>query len=219
LKEGVVSIYLESSGHPLAKMLAVSTVGLPGSFLHLRPTTAEEVMRYRLPFMVEDMANNKWFNWGPPPPGKETVGIAAAYNKFGQGQSLYVGINLFQAMSQKLFWIRRWIPEVMRQLVPQPIAELRSQVLPDYVHGTFFWSKDKRSILVQVLNAVELVTNGEFRGVPNVEIQLNSGKLSVKTARVVWPKVQDLQVRSAKGRTEITLANPERYTALQLTLE
>lgn len=63
LKEGVVSIYLESSGHPLAKMLAVSTVGLPGPFLHLRPTTAEEVMRYRLPFMVEDLANNKWFNW------------------------------------------------------------------------------------------------------------------------------------------------------------
>jgi hypothetical protein len=106
----------------------------------------------------------------------------------------------------------------MRQLVPQPIAELRSQVLPEYVHGTFFWSKDKHSILVQVLNAVELVTNGEFRGVPSVEIQLNSAKVNVKTARVVWPKVQDLQVRSAKETTAITLTNPERYTALQLML-
>ena len=44
-------------------------MGLPGSFLRVKRTTAEEVMRYRLPFMVEDLPHNKWFNWGPPPPG------------------------------------------------------------------------------------------------------------------------------------------------------
>jgi hypothetical protein len=218
LKEGVVSIYLESAGHPLAQMLSVSTVGLPGSFLTLRRTTAQEVMRYRLPFMVEDMAHHKWFNWGPPPPGQETGGIAVAHNKFGKGQALYLGVNLFQAMHQKLFWIRKWVPELMRQLVPQPMAELRSHILPEYVHGTFFWSKDQRSILVQVLNAVELATEGQFQGVPQVEIRLNATKLKVNTARVVWPQSQDLQVRSANGTTKIILTNPERYIALQLML-
>jgi hypothetical protein len=169
-KEGVVSIYMESTGHALCKSLAVSTVGLPGSFLRLRQTSGQEVLRYRLPFMIEDLDNHKWFNWGPPPPGQEMGGPAAVFNRFGQGQSLYVGVSLFQAMSRKLFWIRSWVPEVMRSLVPQPIAELRSEVFPEYVHGTFFWEKDRRSLLVQVLNAIELSTQGEFREVPAVEI-------------------------------------------------
>jgi hypothetical protein len=91
-------------------------------------------------------------------------------------------------------------------------------MLPEYVHATFFWSKDKRSLLVQVLNAVELATEGEFRGVPEVRIRLHEAKLKVKAARVVWPQSQDLPVRSASGKTEITLTNPQRYTALQLVV-
>ena len=114
------SIYLESAGHPLAKMLAVSTVGLPGSFVKLKRTTADEVMRYRLPFMVEDVAHIHWFNWGPPPPGTETAGTAVALNRFGKGQALYLGVPIFWAMNSRLHWIRTWIPEFMRQLVPNP---------------------------------------------------------------------------------------------------
>ncbi|MBV9624889.1 MAG: alpha-L-fucosidase, partial [Acidobacteria bacterium] len=130
LKEDVVSIYLESSGHRLSKSLGVSTVGLPGPFLRLRHTSGEELMRYRLPFMVEDMAHNKWFNWGPPPPGAESGGPAAVFNRFGRGQCVYIGVNLFQAIHQKLFWVRSWVRELVQSLVPTPIAELRSEVFP-----------------------------------------------------------------------------------------
>jgi Hypothetical glycosyl hydrolase 6 len=217
-KEGVVSIYMESSGHALSKSLAVSTVGLPGSFLRLRQTSGQEVLRYRLPLMIEDLDNHKWFNWGPPPPGPEMGGPAAVFNKFGQGQSLYVGVSLFQAMSRKLFWIRSWVPEVMRSMVPQPVAELRSEVFPEYVHGTFFWEKDRRSVLVQVLNAIELSTQGEFREVPAVEIKVNSARVKIKSAEVLWPAKQELPIRSRQGNVEITLPSPARYTALRLQL-
>ena len=215
-KEDVISIYLESTGHALSKSLAVSTVGLPGSFLHLRQTSGQEVLRYRLPFMIEDMANHKWFNWGPPPPGPEMGGPAAVFNDFGKGQSLYVGVNLFQAMSSKLFWIRSWVPEVMRLLLPQPVAELRSVVFPEYVHGTFFWEQDRRSLLVQVLNAIELTTQGEFREVPAVEIRINSARIKIKSAKVLWPSEQELPIRNGPGSANITLPSPARYTALRL---
>jgi len=107
---------------------------------------------------------------------------------------------------------------VMRQLIPHPIAELRSQTLPEYVHGTFFWSQDKRSILVQILNAMELATNGEFQAVPKVEIDLNPSKLKVASAQIIWPKVMPLKVQSVNGKTQIVLSNPGRYTALRLML-
>jgi hypothetical protein len=217
-KENVVSIYLESTGHALSKSLAVSTVGLPGSFLRLRQTSGQEVLRYRLPFMIEDLPNHHWFNWGPPPPGQESGGPAAVFNNFGKGQSLYIGVNLFRAMSSKLFWIRNWVPEVMRLLVPQAVAELRSEVFPEYVHGTFFWEKDRRSLLVQVLNAIELATQGEFREVPAVEIRVNSARVKIKSAEVLWPAAQQLPIRNAQGNANITLPSPARYTTLRLQL-
>jgi hypothetical protein len=217
-KEGVISIYLESTGHALSKSLAVSTVGLPGSFLRVRQTSGQEVLRYRLPFMIEDLPNRKWFNWGPPPPGEETGGPAAVFNQFGKGQSLYVGVNLFQAMNSKLFWIRSWVPEVMRSLVPQPVAELRSEVFPEYVHGTFFWEKDGRSLLVQVLTAIELSTQGQFREVPAVEIRIDSARVKIKSAKLLWPAEQELQMRNTPGNANITLAAPARYAALRLQI-
>lgn len=217
-KDNVISIYLESTGHALSKSLAVSTVGLPGSFLRLRQTSGQEVLRYRLPFMIEDLPNHHWFNWGPPPPGQESGGRAAVFNNFGKGQSLYVGVNLFQAMSSKLFWIRNWVPEVMRLMLPQPLAELRSEVFPEYVHGTFFWEKDRRSLLVQVLNAIELATQGEFREVPAVEIRVNSARVNIKSAEVLWPAAQQLPIRNAQGNANITLPSPARYTTLRLQL-
>jgi hypothetical protein len=217
-KDNPSSTYLESVGHPLAKMLASGTVGLPGSFLYLKTTTALEVMRYRLPFMVQDLSHNQWFNWGPPPPGARTGGTAVAYNKFGKGQSLYLGVPIFWAMQGQPNWIREWIPELLQHLVPKPIAEIRLDPKSKYVHGTFFYDKSKRFIMVQVLNAVELATLGEFRPVSSVELRINPTKLKVSGARVVWPKEEDLTVSSNNGFTRIIIPNPERYTVLFLRL-
>ncbi len=210
------STYLESAGHPLARMLSVSTVGMGGSFLRLRRTHAEEVMRYRLPLMVEDVTHHHWFNWGPPPPGSETAGTAVAFNKFGKGQSLYLGVPIFWAMQARPFWILDWIPALVRELAPNPIAELRSVPFSEFVHGTFFLDSDKRFVLVQVLNTIELVTQGEIRPAPRVEIHLDSRRLNVSGARIVWPETKDLPLKMADGRIEVVLENPSRYAALLL---
>ena len=220
LKKGVVQTYLESSGHVLTRSLAASTVGLSGAFLKLRIRAgAQELLRYRLPLMIEDLARNQWFNWGPPPPGGESAGTAAVYHRFEKGQAVYIGAPVFRAVTDdKMFWTRSWLPELVRQLVPNPLAELRFPALPQYLHGTFFWDKSKRFILVQILNAVELATGAEFVDIPMAEIRLNPAKLNVKGARVVWPAERPLEVDSAQGHTRIVVPRPGRYTALYLKL-
>ena len=226
LKGDFISTYLGSSGHTLAKPLSQGTVGLPGSFLYLKRTTAEEVMHYRLPVMVEDMAKNKWFNWGPPPPGKESAGTAIAYNKFGKGQAIYIGVPIFRAMSaqsgwgvsDRPFWIRAWIHELVRQLIPDPGAEIVPTPFTEYLHGSFFYEKSKQFILVQVLNTVELLAKGELQAPIAAEIRINPNKLKVMGARVVWPKTEDLPLRTEAGKTVVVLPGVEGYTALYLAL-
>ena len=228
-KEDVVQTYLDSTGHPLTKSLATSTVGLSGTFLRVKKRAgAEEIFRYRLPWMVEDLKNDKWFNWGPPPPGKETGGTAGVYHKFGKGQVVYLGVPLFEALHGALgavvfdrrdrFWIRKWVPRLVRQLVPHPIAELESKVLGEFVHGTFFYDQSRRYVLVQILNAIELATEAQYVTVPEVRIRLNPQRLNVAAARVVWPREQDLEVVSRDGKLHVAVPRPERYTALYLKL-
>jgi hypothetical protein len=218
LKKGVIQTYLQATGHRLTRSLRLSTVGVSGSFLKLRLRgEGEEMMRYRLPLMVEDVPHNHWFNWGPPPPGSEDGGTAAVYNRFGRGQSVYIGAPVFRGVtSDKLFWSRKWIPELVRRLAPNPVVELHFPALPEYLHGTFFFDKSRRFVLVQILNAVEMATNGQFVDVEWAEVHFHPGKLKVKGARVVWPEEKDLEIGTAEGRNRVRVPNPGRYTAVYL---
>ncbi len=227
LKGDLISTYLEPAKHDLARPLAGGTVGLADSFIYLKPAGAEEVMRYRLPVMVEEMGKNRWFNWGPPPPGPETAGMAVAYNRFGKGQAVYLGVPIFRAMSLRTsfgnvvdrpYWIRTWLHELIGSLVPHPAAEIVPTPFTEYLHGSFFYTQDRRFLLVQILNTVELLGKGELSAPLRVEIRLNPSKLKVRGARVVWPNTEDLPLHSTQTRTVVVLPRVERYVALYLQL-
>ena len=229
-KKRFISTYIESSGHPLAAIFDKETVGLPGSFVTVNRRTAEEVMRYRLPYMVEDKAHFHWYNWFSPPPGSELGGSAVTCNKVGKGKAIYFGVPIFRSESNKTAydmpllrkgrpcWIRDWIPGLIRQLVPNPIAEVRSEPFSEYVHGTFFWDKSKRFILVQVLNTIQQLTEGELRKAPPVVISVDSRQLALAGAQTVWPKEQPLVVERKQGRDQVVLPDLGTYTALYLKL-
>ncbi len=216
-REGnAVSTFLESAGHSLAGLIAQGTVGLPGPFVRMKETTAEVVMRYRLPLLAEDVPHNKWVGWGPPPPGSGMSGTAVAFNRFGKGQSVYIGAPIFWAMEWRAEWIQTWIPWLIRKLTPRPLAELRTSPPSEFVHGSFFYDLEKGMILVQVLDAVQLVTRGEMRPTPDVEIALDTVRLDVTAARVVWPKVRDIALKREGRIGRIGVEKPDRYMAIYL---
>jgi hypothetical protein len=218
-REGnATTTYLESVGHALAGLISNGTVGLPGPFVRMKETRGQPVLRYRLPLFAEDVSQNRWAGWGAPPPGLKTAGTAAVLNRFGKGQCFYVGVPIFWAMQWRPYWSQQWIPELVRALVGQPLAELRSDPASEYVHGSFFLDEVRRMILVQVLDTVELVTKGEMRLTPSVDISVDSGRLHIAGARIVWPKKKDLAVETRDRRTHIAIERPDRYTALYLRL-
>ena len=115
-------------------------------------------------------------------------------------------------------WIRDWIPGLIRQLVPSPIAEVRSEPFSEFVHGTFFWDKSKRFILVQVLNTIQQLTEGELRTAPPVVISVDPQRLALAGAQTVWPKEKALVAERKQGRDQIVLPDVGIYTALYLKL-
>jgi hypothetical protein len=51
-----------------------------------------------------------------------------------------------------------------------------------------------------------------------VEIRVDSTRVKIKSAKIIWPAEQELPIRSRQGNAEITLPSPGRYTALRLQL-
>jgi Hypothetical glycosyl hydrolase 6/Beta-galactosidase trimerisation domain len=218
-REGnAITTYLEPHGHPLTQAMSIGTVGLPGPFIRMRETSAQEVMSYRLPLFAEDVSKNLWVGWGSPPPGPNTAGVAVAFNRYGKGQSLYLGVPIFWAMQWRAHWIEEWVPAMVRRLVPGPVAELRTQPQSEYVHGSFFHDRARQLILVQILDAIALVTKGERRPTPTVEITLDAARFKIRAAEIVWPKTKTVEALLQAGRQSIRLENPDRYTALCLRL-
>ena len=86
------------------------------------------------------------------------------------------------------------------------------------MHATFFYDRSKKVVLVQVLNAIELATQGEYRLVPKVHLTVNPAKMKAVGARMVWPEMRDLTVGTRGGRTHLVLNAPPRYVALYLKL-
>lgn len=211
-----ITTYLESTGHPLAATISRGTVGLPGPFIRLKTTTAQTVMRYRLPLLAEDVAHNRWVGWGAPPPGPETAGPAVTFNRFGKGQALYLGVPIFWAMQWRAFWIQTWIPTLIRTLVPTPLVELRTEPFSEFVHGTFFHDEERQLVLVQVVDTVQLATEGEIRPTPDVHITVDRSRLNVTAAQVIWPKVRDLAITGHGTTAQIVIEKPDRYMALYL---
>ena len=156
---------------------------------------------------------------GSSPPGPSTGGPAVVFNRFGKGQSLYIGPPIFQEMDEKLFWVQKWIPAVVRTLVPHPIAELSFPDLGQHLHGTFFRDPSKRFVLVQILNGIELVTRAEFIDVRYAEVRWNPDKLNVTGARVVWPNAEELTIEPAAGKAaRLRVPSPGRiHCALSQT--
>jgi hypothetical protein len=106
----------------------------------------------------------------------------------------------------------------MRQLVKEPIAELRPEPFTEYLHGTFFYDQSGEYVLVQFLNAVEAAMEGEYRGISRVKIDVDGTRLKVTGARMVWPKEEELEIHPRGGRIEVVLPDPPRYGALYLKL-
>ena len=203
--------YLEQGG---------DTFGFPGSYLNVRRTTAKEMLRHRLPMMVQDMAKNKWYNWGPPPAGRETAGPGFTVNHFGRGLAMYFSMPLFRLMHGDLRrrWMRELVPEWIRRFTPPPAIEIGTSPRSDFVHGTFLFNGSRQRIVAQVLNTLPVATDGESRPARGISIRIDPARLKVTAARMVWPEAKDLPLTTDGGRLVINLPELDVYAAICLRL-
>ena len=212
---------MESAGHPLAKMLDLSTVGFPGAYLNIKQTTAKQVLRYRVPWMIEDLPKNHWYNWGPPPPGKEIAGPAVTLNRFGNGHALYLAPPLFRLMGSG-----------NRDQLDSP-HDSRIHPADDTQpgdrtpHQSAFGIRPRNVLLRQKSAACpgpdpEHGASGYRRRSASRARYCDSSRSRANEGRwrqMVWPQKQDLPLGRQDGKLVVNLPELEVYAAVCLDLE
>jgi hypothetical protein len=226
-RKGCFSTYLAPTAHALARPLSSGTVGLPGSHVRVRLDGAQAVMQYHVPGLVEDIRGGTWFNWGPAPPVRESAGPGVCYHRYGRGQAVYAGVPLFLGASaraefggagERLFWIRDWLRELVRRLVPEPPAEILPDPFTEYFHGSFFLDPGHSRVLVQALNTVELLGRGRLQAQLRARIRVDTRVIPISGARLVWPRSSAVRVRRAGRFAVIDLPPLDRYAAIHVQL-
>jgi len=214
-------MYFQASGHPLSALLGSGVVGIlvppsagwgvlpPGSnafcaFVRVRGP-AESLLDYRLPYMVPDLDKHLVDSWNPAPPGNEKIPQAATNHRYGDGRAMYVGVPIFRAYQTNtfsytlvrtpLYWVDEFVRRMVKELVPNPAVRIEG-------NGTVqaaFYRQGAQQLVVQMVNGAIWAIQDKAPAARDVEIVGHSDLFPIRTARLLWPTEQTLNV--TKGRS------------------
>jgi hypothetical protein len=215
-------MYFQSSGHPLSAFLGSGVVGIaglpyadwgllpPGSssaycpFIRVRGP-AESILDYRLPYMVPDLDKHIVDSWNPAPPGNEKISQAATIYRYGDGSATYVGIPIFWAYQTNtlsltgeripLYWVDEFVRRIVKELVPNPPIRIEG-------NGTVqaaFYRQGSQQLVVQMVNSAIWAIQDKAPAVQDVEIVGRSDLFPIRSARLLWPREQILNVKKGQA--------------------
>jgi hypothetical protein len=201
-------IYLQTSGHPLSKSLGSGEVGILAASSNRDPAfcpfvrvqgSAENLLDFRLPYVVPDLDKHIVDSWNPAPPGRDKIPQAATLQTYGEGKAIYIGLPIFQRYQPAinftlslapLYWADEFVRELIRQLVPEPPIRVESE---GGVQAAFFRQGAGR-LVVQMVNSTIWANRGSAPPARGVEIVGRTDRFHIRSVRLVWPKEQILRV-------------------------
>jgi hypothetical protein len=209
-------MYFQSAGHPLSAFLGSGVVGIlvvgllpPGSapscpFVRVHGP-AENILDYRLPYMVPDLDKHIVDSWNPAPPGNEKIPQAATIHNYGDGKAIYVGVPIFRRYQTNstsytyvrtpLYWVDEFVRRIVKELVPDPPVRIEGN---GTVHAAFY-RQGPQQLVVQMVNGGIWATQDKAPAAREVEIVGRSDLFAIRSARLLWPREQTLNV--TKGQS------------------
>ena len=224
-------IYFQSTGHPLSAFLGSGVVGIlmAGSLVMLPGTAptcpfvrvhgpAQNILDYRLPYMVPDLDKHIVDSWNPAPPGNERIPQAATIHEYGDGKAIYIGAPIFRRyqttstsytfVRSTLYWVDEFVRRIVKELAPDPPVRIEGN---RSVQAAFY-RQGAQQLVVQMVNSDIWAIQDKAPAVRDVEIVGRSDLFPIRSARLLYPKEQALNV--TKGRAWRVQVQPVELHAI-----
>jgi hypothetical protein len=114
--------------------------------------------------------------------------------------------------------VKDWIHSVLRQLIPSPLVRLEAGKQPGYFHATFSRTPQDKRLLIQIVNSTASVLRGEVAPIREIRVVANAKKLSLHSAKILWPKEIKLECSRRGDEWEIPLPDIGIYTVVGVDL-
>lgn len=192
-------------GKDFTGLLNVTTPPVSGAFTEVRLREGEALLRFVLPCIA--VTDDLWVNWWSPPPGETTSLPALTCRRVGAGHAAYCAFDLFSMAELGGF---NYLDELFIQLLEMMDAEPPVRLMTDsplLLRTGFFRRGDE--LLVHQLSDLPHWFRGQVSPVGGGSLRINSEFLQVKTARVIWPEIKNLEVRQEEDTCEIDLPDFE----------
>jgi hypothetical protein len=216
--------YLNRRPHALWEGLPETLLAVPPPLVRVE-ASGEVVATHVLPACR--LEEGSWVSWWSPPPGEDSGVPAVVHNRYGAGQCLWFGFDLFmmaQAMTE-MFGLRPAYPyardvltRALEVLVPEPPLRLVTAT-PRAVGVSYYrvrQSAEGESLLVHLLNHTVSPLLGEVVPVRPGRLVIREDFFPVRQARLVYPEERELVVRRENGRVEVELAEVELHQIVRV---
>jgi hypothetical protein len=105
---------------------------------------------------------------------------------------------------------------IVRQLLPAVAIRVDGGEIPGYYHATFWRDATHKRVLVQIVNTSALVLRGEVIPLRGVTLVGNAARLRAKSARVLWPDEQKLELQQRGQEWKVPLPDMDVYTIVSV---
>jgi hypothetical protein len=160
--------------------------------------------------MVPDLDKHIVDSWNPAPPGNEKIPQAATIHNYGDGKAIYVGVPIFRRYQTNstsytfvrtpLYWVDEFVRRIVKELVPDPPVRIEGK-------GTVqaaFYRQGPQQLVVQMVNGGIWAIQDKAPAARDVEIVGRSDLFPTRSARLLWPKEQTLNVtKGAAWRVQV----------------
>ena len=197
--------YIDPAQHPLwnGTDVARTTVPLlpPLYEVSLHDNT-EAIAQHLLPCI--SMKMDRWVNWFPPPPGKQTAPTpAVVLNHFGKGKCLYFSAPYLDSSKASgdqtaLSWPKKWFTHMLETMIPKPDIRLISDY-PEYIDATFY--RRESELIVHCINTSVEDSGGNGIPIKAGKLIINNDFAKAVSAKLL-PSGRELEIQT-KGNNQV----------------
>jgi hypothetical protein len=155
--------------------------------------------------MVPDLDKHIVDSWNPAPPGNERIPQAATIHSYGDGRAIYVGVPIFWQYQTNsisytyvrtpLYWVDEFVRRIVKDLVPDPPLRIEGN---DTVQAAFYRQGPKQ-LVVQMVDGAIWAIQDKAPAARDVEIVGRSDAFPIRSARLLWPREQILNVKKGQA--------------------
>jgi hypothetical protein len=193
--------YLNRDKDPFWERVPDATLVVEAPLVVIKPRPMTRVLAtHILPAVVwsQDRDNDEgaWVNWDPPPPGHPSGYPAITVSRYGRGEVLYAGFDLFGMITRDFSWPSEFLLEFLDVHLARPVMRVKSAYRPASLGTTYYKRNSEAIVIVHQVNRAVSELHGEVLALDGGTLFVRNGYFRARSCSQILPEKREIEVKT-----------------------